>query len=122
MSSSGPLRWSVTIACISISRYRSLYDLSFDASRLTVVTGGNGVGKTNVYRALELLHAAAHGRLAHTLAREGGMPSALWAGPEQVRTPARKRAGAKIEGTVRKDAQRARFGVQLEFASYELAL
>jgi predicted ATPase len=48
--------------------------------RLTVLVGGNGVGKTNLYRALELLSAAATGRLSSEIAREGGLGSVFWAG------------------------------------------
>ncbi len=48
--------------------------------QLTVLVGGNGVGKTNLYRALELMHAAATGRIAHEIAREGGLGSVFWAG------------------------------------------
>ncbi len=47
---------------------------------LTVVTGGNGAGKTNFYRSLSLVHAAASGTLAQAIADEGGMRSVLWAG------------------------------------------
>ena len=55
--------------------------------RLTVITGGNGVGKSNVYRALRLLVDAAEGQLGRALAREGGMPSALWAGEKSKTAP-----------------------------------
>ena len=49
---------------------------------LTVVTGGNGAGKTNLYRSLALVHAAASGTLAQAIADEGGMRSVLWAGAD----------------------------------------
>jgi predicted ATPase len=45
-----------------------------------VLVGGNGVGKTNLYRSLELLHAAAKGTLAEEIAREGGLGSIHFAG------------------------------------------
>lgn len=48
--------------------------------RLTVLLGANGVGKTNLYRSLELLHTAATGALAAEIAREGGLQSIFWAG------------------------------------------
>jgi len=51
---------------------------------LTLVTGANGSGKSNLYRALRLLAEAAQGGIVGTLAREGGLDSTLWAGPEQV--------------------------------------
>src|ERR1700749_3415727 len=65
---------------VRIAGYRSLRSIHFPVGRLSVFVGANGVGKTNLYRALELLQAAAAGTLAHTLAAEGGMESAMWAG------------------------------------------
>lgn len=65
---------------IAIKNYRSIRDLRVELGRATVVAGPNGSGKTNLYRALLLLSAAAEGRLARTLLEEGGMPSVLWAG------------------------------------------
>jgi predicted ATPase len=35
--------------------YRSLRAIRFPVGRLTVFVGANGVGKTNLYRALQLL-------------------------------------------------------------------
>jgi predicted ATPase len=61
--------------------YRSLQSIAYPMSGLDVFVGANGVGKTNLYRALELLQAAAANTLALELAREGGLVSTLWAGP-----------------------------------------
>ena len=58
--------------------------------------GANGVGKTNLYRALQLLQAAASGTLTRELAAEGGMASVHWAGPSPPRTPARIRLAATL--------------------------
>lgn len=69
------------IRTLAFGGYRSLRDLVLGVGPLTVITGGNGVGKSNVYRALRLLVDAANGELGRALAREGGMPSAQWAGP-----------------------------------------
>jgi predicted ATPase len=80
-----------------ISGYRSVHALRFELAPVTVVVGPNGSGKTNVYRALYLLHAAARGELAHTLADEGGMPSALWAGARKKTEMARVTVGARLE-------------------------
>ncbi len=60
--------------------YRSLRDFRMRLGRVTVVTGENGVGKSNVYRALEMVQGMAQGRFAAAVAREGGLPSMLWAG------------------------------------------
>jgi predicted ATPase len=65
---------------IQLRGYRSLREFRMKPARVTVVTGANGVGKSNVYRALALLQRMAEGRFAEALADEGGMPSALWAG------------------------------------------
>jgi len=74
---------------MDVEFYRSLRRIRFPAERLTVFQGANGVGKTNLYRALQLIQAAAAGTLARELAAEGGMPSVLWAGPRPARGPAR---------------------------------
>ncbi len=63
-----------------ISGYRSIRNLRLPVEHLTVFVGPNGCGKSNLYRSMVLLAAAAEGRFALTLAAEGGMPSALWAG------------------------------------------
>jgi len=76
--------------------YRSLRRIRFPAERLSVFQGTNGVGKTNLYRALQLLQAAAAGTLARELASEGGMPSVRWAGPRPARAPARIRFAAVL--------------------------
>jgi predicted ATPase len=74
---------------VRIAGYRSLRSIHFPVGRLSVFVGANGVGKTNLYRALELLQASAAGTLAHALAAEGGMESALWAGERRRHEPAR---------------------------------
>ena len=66
---------------LHVSNYRSLKNATIELGQLTVVTGPNGSGKSNLYRALELVQAAAVGRFSAALLEEGGMPSALWAGP-----------------------------------------
>jgi predicted ATPase len=112
----------VTVGCVAIAGYRSLHDLCFAPGPLTVISGGNGVGKSNVYRALELMHAAAHGRLARSLALEGGVPSAAWAGPEEVRTDAAKRRGQPIQPTIRRKPLRIRLGMQLDAGCFEMTI
>lgn len=65
---------------ISIAGYRSVHSMKFPLRQLTVLVGKNGVGKTNIYRALELMQAAANGNCSRELAKEGGISSAFWAG------------------------------------------
>jgi predicted ATPase len=74
----------MSLTDLDITGYRSVRSIRFPLKRLTVLVGGNGVGKTNLYRALEMVHAAATGDLALNLAREGGLASAMWAGPRKV--------------------------------------
>lgn len=72
----------------SASGYRSLRKIVCPVSELEVFVGGNGVGKTNLYRALELVRAAATNTLGLELAQEG-MAAAFWAGTRRRSGPAR---------------------------------
>ena len=74
---------------VGIFGYRSLRAIRFPVGGLTVFVGANGVGKTNLYRSLQLLQASAAGTLAREIASEGGMESALWAGKRAANKPAR---------------------------------
>lgn len=65
---------------LEVTGYRSIRKLRLPLGQVNVLTGPNGCGKSNLYNALYLLARAADGELACTLASEGGMPSALWAG------------------------------------------
>jgi predicted ATPase len=73
----------VAISVLSVEGYRSVRKVWARLDAVNVVLGPNGSGKTNLYRALALLVDAAHGRLARSVAREGGMPSLMWAGPHR---------------------------------------
>jgi predicted ATPase len=52
------------------------------------------------YRSLRLLADGARGGMIAALAREGGLPSTLWAGPEQTGTAVRE-GRHPVQGTVR---------------------
>ncbi len=69
---------------LAISGYRSLREIVLDLGNLNVITGANGSGKSNLYRALRLLAETAQGHLIWSLAAEGGLRSVLWAGPETI--------------------------------------
>jgi predicted ATPase len=71
---------AVTATEVDIAGFRSVRSLHLPLRRLTVLVGANGVGKTNLYRALELLRAAAAGTLADEIALEGGLGAIFWAG------------------------------------------
>ena len=68
------------IESFDIEGFRSLRDLGAELAGLTVLVGPNGVGKSNLYRGLELLKLACQGRLARAFAEEGGISAVLWAG------------------------------------------
>ena len=87
------------ICNISVVGYRSLRAIRFPVGGLTVFVGANGVGKTNLYRALQLLQAAAAGTLARELASEGGMESALWAGKRMANKPVRMKLSVGLGAT-----------------------
>ncbi|MFI8879372.1 AAA family ATPase [Streptomyces sp. NPDC055243] len=72
------------ITTLAVENYRSLRKLIVPLDRLNVVTGANGTGKSSLYRALRLLADSARGGAVSALAREGGLPSALWAGPAKA--------------------------------------
>ena len=95
-------------ATVAISGYRSLREVLLPLGRLTVITGPNGSGKSSVYRALRLLAACGRGEVVSALAREGGLGSALWAGPA---TLGQARRGHEVQGTMRKGPVSVRLGV-----------
>jgi predicted ATPase len=86
------------ITRLEVAGYRSVRRLVLPLEPLTVVVGPNGSGKTNLYRALYLLHVAAQGRLAQVLAEEGGVPSVVWAGQREAKRPVRVSVGVTLEG------------------------
>ena len=88
------------LSALAIANYRSLRRLVLPLGRLTLVTGANGSGKSSVYRALRLLAAVAQGGVVRALAREGGLASTLWAGPEQF-SAAMRRGEQPVQGTQR---------------------
>jgi predicted ATPase len=85
------------ISAVSISGYRSIKNIRFPMGPLTVFVGKNGVGKTNLYRALHLLHSAADGRITRHVAEDGGVESVLWEGARRTREPVRLMFSAEID-------------------------
>lgn len=101
------------LSTLAIANYRSLRRLILPLGRLTVVTGPNGSGKSSVYKSLRLLGDIAYGGAVQSLVREGGLPSTLWAGPEEI-SPAMRRGEQPVQGTVRQKTER----LELGFASH----
>ncbi len=95
---------------VAIRGYRSLRDLILPLRQLTVITGANGAGKSSVYRALRLLAACARGEVIGSLAREGGLESALWAGPENLK-------GASRTGVAQGTTRSRPISLELGYAS-----
>ena len=51
----------MTLTHLAVSGYRSLRDVVIPLHRLTLITRANGSGKSNLFRALMLIVAAARG-------------------------------------------------------------
>jgi len=101
---------------LAVAGYRSLRELVIPLDRLNLVTGPNGSGKSNLYRALRLLAEIAQGRVIPSLAREGGLQSTLWAGPERF-----SRAMSAGEQPVQGGRRRNPVSLRLGFAGIEFS-
>lgn len=104
---------------IAIAGYRSIRSLVIPLAPLNVITGANGSGKSNLYRALRLLVETAEGRLIQSLAREGGFDSVLWAGPESI-SQGMASGAVPVQGGPRKKPIALRLGFSAEPFSYSL--
>ncbi|TDN70104.1 AAA family ATPase [Paraburkholderia sp. BL10I2N1] len=109
------------LTTLAIAGYRSLRELILPLARLNVVTGPNGSGKSSVYRALRLLAVTARGGVIPSLAREGGLQSTLWAGPERF-SRAMLAGDQAVEGTRRKDPISLRLGFAGDEFGYAIDL
>ena len=99
--------------------FRSLRSIAYPMSDLDVFVGANGVGKTNLYRAFELLKAAAANTLAHDLVRQGGLASAMWAGPRRKDQKARLYLAVSLSAEPKGEAGRYRYEVEIGFPPTE---
>ena len=109
------------LTALAMSHYRSLVNIGIVPGRLTLITGPNGSGKSNLYRGLRLLAESAQGGVVNAAARDGGLSSMLWAGPER---PSRgMRAGqAPVQGGPRSRPVRLRLGFTSATYGYAFAL
>lgn len=109
------------ITTLAVANYRSLNELIIPLGNLNVVTGANASGKSNLYRALRLLAETAQGGVVRALAKEGGLDSTFWAGPEKI-TRRMSQGEVPIQGGPRQNTQRLRLGFSSDNFSYAIAL
>jgi len=117
-----PSTTSASLTHLAVAGYRSLQQLTLPLSGLTLVCGSNGSGKSNLYRSLGLIAAAARGDLVAALAGEGGLPAVFWAGPERT-SAAMRRGEQPVQGSGgRREAARLRLGFAGTTLSYAIEL
>ena len=76
----------MSIRLLEVEGFKSLKDVSWRPGRLNVVIGPNGSGKSNLLQLLEMIRAAALGKLSETVQRAGGIDSLRWDGrPQPIR-------------------------------------
>ncbi|GAA3585220.1 AAA family ATPase [Nonomuraea rosea] len=109
------------ISTLAVEGYRSLRRLVLPLAPLTVITGANGSGKSSLYRALRLLADSARNGAVAALARQGGLPSTLWAGPERVGRAVRE-GRHPVQGTVRTGPVSLRLGFAGDDFGYAMDL
>lgn len=109
------------ILTLAISGYRSLRQIVIPLEQLTVITGENGSGKSSLYKSIRLLADVAQGRAIRALAREGGLQSTLWAGPESF-SRAMKSGEQPVQGTVRRNRISMKLGFADEDYGYAIDL
>lgn len=106
---------------LAIENYRSLLSLRLPLGRLNVIVGANGTGKSNLYRAMKLLADTAQSSVVNAVANEGGLDSALWAGPETI-SKAMREGNVPVQGTVRRKSIRLNLGFYGDDYGYAIAL
>ena len=84
---------------LAIENYRSLRSIVVPLGKLNIIKGVNGSGKSNLYKSLRLLADTAMGGVVSSLAREGGLKSTIWAGPEKLSRDMR-RGRVPVQGNV----------------------
>jgi predicted ATPase len=106
---------------LAVANYRSIRSLVMPLGPLNLITGANGSGKSNLYRALRLLAEAAQGGIVSSLAREGGLSSTLWAGPETI-SRGMKKGTVPIQGGPRKERVHLQLGFLNDNVGYSIDL
>jgi len=109
----------MAIRTLAIANYRSLREVVLPLDQLTIITGANGSGKSNLYRALRLLSDTKMGGAIPSLAREGGINSAVWAGPETFAKDVKK-GHLPVQGGPRKKPVNIKLGFASDNFSYSV--
>lgn len=109
------------INSIAIGNYRSLLHLVIPLGNLNVITGANASGKSNLYKSLRLLAETAQGGVVNALAKEGGLESTFWAGPETI-TRRMKNGDVPVQGGPKKARTRLRLGFSSDEFGYAISL
>ncbi len=109
------------LCALAVSSYRSLREIAIPLQGLTLITGANGSGKSNLYRALRLLAETSQGSVIPSLAREGGLQSTLWAGPERF-SRGMLSGEQPVEGTTRTKPVSLRLGFAGDTFGYAIDL
>lgn len=81
---------------VHIQGYRSVIDLEMELKEVNLITGANGVGKSNLLKALLLIQAAAEGRLGRAIRDEGGVRNLMHANEAP-------KSGSKVELSISLD-------------------
>jgi predicted ATPase len=106
---------------VAVQGYRSLRELVLPLGQLSVITGANGSGKSSVYRSLRLLADVAQNAVVASLAREGGLPSTFWAGPETIARSVRQGTHA-VEGLAKRKTASLKLGFGGDSYGYSIDL
>ncbi|MFY9936027.1 MAG: AAA family ATPase [Silvibacterium sp.] len=109
------------IRTVAVSGYRSLRDLLLPLDQLNLITGANGSGKSSVYRSIRLLADVAQNSVVSSLAREGGLPSTFWAGPETIARSVRQGAHP-VQGLARQKSASLKLGFGGDAYGYSIDL
>jgi predicted ATPase len=109
------------LTTLAVENYRSLRSVVLPLGRLTAVTGANGTGKSSLYRALRLLAESSRNGAVAALAREGGLQSTLWAGPEKI-SRAMRSGEHRVQGTRRSQPVALRLGFASDDYGYAIDL
>lgn len=109
------------IKTLAIANYRSLLNLVIPFGSLNLITGENASGKSNLYKALRLLSETAQGGVINSLAKEGGLNSTFWAGPEKI-SDAMRKGEIEVQGGPQQKLKRLRLGFSGEDFAYSISL